>query len=54
MERSPLFGMGWSVPALESRFVPLDERRWAFYQPDGFVRIFVIPKRGDGKTLYGG
>jgi len=46
--------MGWSVPALESRFVPLDERRWAFYQPDGFVRIFVIPKHGDGKTLYGG
>ena len=46
-----MFGMGWSVPALESRFVPLDERRWAFYQPDGFVRIFVIPKRGDGKTL---
>jgi hypothetical protein len=53
-ERSPLFGMGWSVPALESRFVQLDERRWAFHQPDGFVRVFVKPKHGDGKTLFGG
>ncbi len=53
-ERSPFLGMGWSIPALESRFVPLDERRWAFHQPDGYVRVFVKPQRGDGKTLYGG
>ena len=54
LEHSPLLGIGWSVPALESRFVQLDERRWAFHQPDGFVRIFVKPERGDGKTLTGG
>lgn len=52
--RSPLLGFGWSVPALESRFVPLDERRWAFYQPDGYVRIFVRTARGDDNELTGG
>ena len=55
-ERSALFGTGWCVPALESRFVPLDERRWAFHQPDGYVRIFKAKARGNGKpkTLEGG
>ncbi len=53
-ERSPLFGMGWSIPALESRFVPLDERRWAFHQPDGFVRIFVRAARDTPDVLTGG
>ena len=51
---SPYLGFGWSIPALESRFVPLDARRWAFYQPDGFVRIFVQGERNDGKVLTGG
>ena len=51
---SPYLGFGWSIPALESRFVPLDVRRWAFYQPDGFVRIFVQAERGDGNVLTGG
>ena len=53
-ERSPLLGFGWSVPALESRFVPLDERRWGFYQPDGYLRIFVRATPGDDSVLTGG
>ncbi len=53
--KSPYLGFGWSIPALESRFVPLDVRRWAFYQPDGYVRIFVpTEKRGDENVLTGG
>ena len=55
--RSPLLGFGWSVPALESRFVPLDVNRWAFYQPDGYVRIFVRAKQekqGNDTVLTGG
>ena len=52
--RSPLLGFGWSVPALESRFVPLDVNRWAFYQPDGYVRIFVRAGQGDDNVLTGG
>ena len=53
--KSPYFGFGWSIPALESRFVPLDVRRWAFYQPDGYVRIFVqADQHGDDKVLTGG
>ena len=52
--RSPLLGFGWSVPALESRFVPLDVNRWAFYQPDGYVRIFVRAGQGDDNMLTGG
>ena len=47
-ESSPWLGYGWSIPALESRFVPLDERRWAFHQPDGYVRIFVRTGHDDG------
>lgn len=47
-ESSPWLGFGWSIPALESRFVPLDERRWAFHQPDGYVRIFVRTGHDDG------
>ena len=43
---SPYLGFGWRIPALESRFVRLDERRSAFYQPDGYVRIFVPVKNG--------
>ena len=54
VSRSPWLGFGWSIPALESRFVPLDERRWAFYQPDGYVRIFVRPAYGDENVLTGG
>ena len=53
-ERSPLLGFGWSVPALESAFVPLDERRWVFRQPDGFARIFVDSARKSGDVLSGG
>ena len=52
--RSPFLGFGWSIPVLESRFVQLDERRWAFYQPDGYRRIFVPVKHGDGNALTGG
>ena len=52
-ESSPWLGFGWSIPALESRFIPLDERRWAFYQPDGYVRIFVRSPQGEG-LLTGG
>ena len=47
-ESSPWLGYGWSIPALESRFIPLDERRWAFHQPDGYVRIFVRTGHEDG------
>ena len=54
MTASPYLGFGWSIPVLESRFVPLDVRRWAFYQPDGFMRIFVQADRGDGNVLTGG
>ena len=53
-ERSPLLGFGWSIPALESRFVPLDERRWGFYQPDGYLRIFVRASKDDDNVLTGG
>ncbi len=52
--RSPWLGFGWSIPALESRFVPLDERRWAFYQPDGYRRIFVRASKDDDNVLTGG
>ena len=55
--RSPFLGFGWSVPALESRFVPLDVNRWAFYQPDGYMRIFVRSKQekqGNDTVLTGG
>lgn len=52
--KSPYLGFGWSIPALESRFVPLDVRRWAFYQPDGYVRIFVQADRNEGNVLTGG
>ena len=54
LESSPWLGFGWSIPALESRFVPLDDRRWAFYQPDGYVRIFVRVDRDDDSVLTGG
>ena len=53
-ERSPVLGYGWSIPALESKFVQLDGRRWAFHQPDGFVRIFIRRPRDNSNTLYGG
>ena len=53
-ERSPLFGYGWCIPALESRFYSIDERRWAFHQPDGYVRIFVRAERGKSNVLFGG
>ena len=53
-ESSPWLGYGWSIPALESRFVPLDTRRWAFYQPDGYVRIFVRAYKDDDNLLTGG
>ena len=51
---SPYLGFGWRIPALESRFVRLDERRSAFYQPDGYVRIFVPVKNGGKNVLTGG
>ena len=54
MARSPLLGFGWRVPALESKFVPLDDRRWVFHQPDGFARVFVRTEREDGSELTGG
>ncbi len=54
LERSPFFGLGWCVPILESRFVSIGNDRWAFYQPDGFRRVFVKPERGDGSILSGG
>ena len=53
-ESSPVLGYGWSIPALESKFVQLDERRWAFHQPDGFVRVFIRRPRDGAGTLYGG
>lgn len=53
-ERSPLLGYGWCIPALESKFVPLDERRWVFYQPDGFARVFVRTEREADGVLSGG
>ena len=53
-ERSPLLGFGWSIPALEAMFVPLDERRWVFRQPDGFARIFVRAARENESVLSGG
>ena len=52
--RSPVFGRGWRIPALEATFVQLDERRWAFNQPDGFVRIFIKTPRMAPNTLSGG
>ena len=54
LRRSPLFGFGWCVPALESTFVPLDERRWVFHQPDGFARVFVRVSRNNPNELSGG
>ena len=54
LRRSPLFGFGWCVPALESTFVPLDERRWVFRQPDGFARVFVRVNRNNPNELSGG
>ena len=53
-ERSPIFGYGWCVPALESKFVKLDDRRWVFHQPDGFARVFVPVSRGNATSLTGG
>ena len=53
-ERSPLLGVGWCIPALESKFMPLDERRWVFHQPDGFARVFVRTAREFGDNLTGG
>ena len=53
-ERSPLLGFGWCIPALESKFVPLDERRWVFHQPDGFARVFVRTAREADDVLSGG
>ena len=53
-ERSPLLGFGWSIPALESTFAPLDERRWVFRQPDGFARILVNNTRKSDDVLSGG
>ncbi len=41
LKNSPLLGFGWCIPLLESKFIKADERRWAFYQPDGYVRIFI-------------
>lgn len=52
--RSPLLGFGWCIPALESTFTPLDERRWVFHQPDGYARIFVRVARENGNVLTGG
>lgn len=37
---SPLFGAGWCLPLVESRFVPVDANHFDLYQPDGFVRRF--------------
>ena len=59
---SSVLGFGWSIPAFESRFIPLDEGgRWAFHQPDGYVRIFTRSRRKKAGpsaekefTLYGG
>lgn len=51
---SPLFGFGWRIPALESTFISLDERRWAFCQPDGYVRIFVQERDDVKNRLTGG
>ena len=53
-ERSPLLGFGWCIPALESKFVQFDERRWVFHQPDGFARVFVRTARESGDVLSGG
>ena len=47
LNNSPLLGFGWCIPLLESKFVKADERRWAFDQPDGYVRIFI--KASDNK-----
>ena len=47
LKSSPLLGFGWCIPLLESKFVKADERRWAFHQPDGYVRIFI--KASDDK-----
>lgn len=54
VERSPLLGFGWSIPALEATFAPLDGRRWVFRQPDGFARIFVRAARESESVLSGG
>ena len=53
-ESSPVLGFGWCIPALESKFVRLDERRWVFHQPDGFARVFVPASRGNKSELTGG
>lgn len=37
---SPLFGVGWTLPLAESRFVPVDANHFDLYQPDGVVRRF--------------
>ncbi len=54
LERSPFFGLGWCIPLLESRFEPAGDGCWRFQQPDGFVRMFIKPENGDGRTLSGG
>lgn len=53
-EKSPFFGYGWCIPALESKFVRLDDRRWVFHQPDGFARVFVPVSRGNATSFTGG
>lgn len=42
--RSPVAGYGWTVPILESTFVPIDENRYRLVQPNGLHRIFVRDK----------
>ena len=41
LKSSQLLGFGWRIPLLESKFEKIDERRWAFHQPDGYTRIFI-------------
>jgi hypothetical protein len=51
---SSVLGHGWCVPAFESKFVQLDERRWEFFQPDGYRRIFVQTSKSKEGILTGG
>lgn len=51
---SPFLGRGWCIPALESTFVQIDERRWLFRQPDGYERIFVVSAKKGKNMLNGG
>ncbi len=46
--RSSLWGVGWEIPFLESRIVPLDENRFECVLPDGFrVTLFKAAKKKD-------